>query len=50
MANALAVGGSTTERGSDNNISESLGTLLVGDDCEIHKLKTYRQGVGICGM
>ena len=48
MASALAVGGSTTERGSDNDIAESLGTLLVSDECAIHTLKTYRKGVGTC--
>ena len=40
--------GSCTERARYNDSAESVGTLLVGDDREIHPLKPYRKGDGSC--
>jgi hypothetical protein len=48
IASALAVRGSTTERGSDNNTAESVGTLCVGDDCEVHEVKNVTSSAGSC--
>ena len=50
IASALAVRGSSTECGSDNNIAESVGTLCVGDECEVHKVKNLTSSVGSCEM
>jgi len=42
--------GSCTERARYNDSAESVGTLLVGDDCEIHPLKNLWKDVGTCEM
>jgi len=42
--------GKCTERARDNDTAESVGTLLVGDDCEIHPLKIHIKCTGTCEM
>jgi len=40
IASALAVGGSTTELARDNDTAISASIFYVGDDCEVHIVKS----------
>ena len=50
IARALAASGSSTDLGSGNDIAKSVGTLCVGDDCEVHVVKSCTNGAGTCEM
>jgi len=49
-ASALAVGGSSTDLATDNIIAESAGTFCVGDDSEVHIVKSWTNCGGTCEM
>jgi len=42
--------GDYTQRAGNNDTAEKVGTLLVGDDCEIHPLKIHIKCAGTCEM
>ena len=49
-ASALAVWSSSTEYGRSNDTAVSAGTFFVGDDFDVHILKSSIKGAGICEM
>ena len=50
IASALAARSSSTDLGSGNDTAVNVGTLCVGDDCEVHVVKCCTNGIGTCEM